>query len=170
MATGKGFTLIELLITMVLVGLITGLALLSMGTADPRDQQKLEAERLSRLLALASQEAIASGGVIGLEVFKKGYRFAVLQKKQWQPETKDDLFRLRTLNPQVQMALMMERSVVKLKTVPVLGVDAQPQIFLSPDGEMPLFQIKVTADKSDSVFVVSNSSEDGLLVSTEARR
>ena len=61
----RGFTLIELLIVLVLISLITGMAMLSMGTADPRDQQKLEADRLVKLLELATQESMARGEVMG---------------------------------------------------------------------------------------------------------
>jgi len=95
MNTGKGFTLIELLIVMVLIGVIMGMAMLSMGTADPRDQQKTEAERLVKLLDLASQEAIVRGEVIGLELFGQGYRFAVVKNNKWSEESTDMVFRPR---------------------------------------------------------------------------
>lgn len=166
MTSSRGFTLIEVLITLVLIGVVTGMAFLSMGNAGPRDQQKLEAERLLRLLELAAQESVASGRVIGVEFFNKGYRFARLQKKDWQSEERDDVFRPRTLTPPVQMALLMGKSAARITPAPVRGVPPKPQIFLTPDGEMALFQIKLTAANSASVFTVANTAEDGLVLSS----
>jgi len=167
MNTGKGFTLIELLIVIVLMGLITGMAMLSMGTADPRDQQKLEAERLVKLLELASQEAIARGDIIGLELFSQGYRFAVVQNQKWHPETTDMVFKPRALMPQMLLVMIMGQNTVDLKRELILTIEPQPQIILTPDGDMELFQIRMTVKNGDSIFVVSNTQEDGLVISTE---
>lgn len=167
MNKAKGFTLIELLIVIVLMGLITGMAMLSMGTADPRDQQKLEAERLVKLLELASQEAIARGDIIGLELFSQGYRFAVVQNQKWQPETTDMVFKPRALMHQMQLVLVMDQKTAALKREPIQTVDPQPQIILTPDGDMELFQVRMTVKNGDSIFVVSNTQEDGLVISNE---
>ncbi|PPC91308.1 MAG: type II secretion system protein GspH [Methylobacter sp.] len=166
MSRSRGFTLIEVLITLVLIGVVTGMAFLSMGNAGPRDQQKLEAERLLRILELASQEAVAGGKVIGVEFFSKGYRFAELGKKDWQPELRDDIFRPRTLTPPVQLALSLGKADVKISSAPVRGVPPKPQIFLTPDGDMALFRIQLAAANSASVFTLANTAQDGLVLSS----
>jgi general secretion pathway protein H len=163
----KGFTLIELLIVMVLIGLITGMAVLSMGTADPHEQQKLEAERLVKLLELASQEAMARGDIIGLEIFSKGYRFAVVENQKWRQESTDMVFRPRTLMPQMLLALDMEQHPVTLIPDAIQASEPHPQIIFTPDGDLELFQIKMTLTNSDSIFVVKNTLKDGLVISTE---
>lgn len=164
----KGFTLIELLIVMVLIGLITGMAMLSMGTADPHEQQKLEAERLVKLLELASQESIARGDIIGLEIFSKGYRFAAVENQKWRQESTDMVFRPRTLMPQMLLALDMEQQAVTLMPEAIQASDPHPQIVFTPDGDMDLFNIKMTLKNSYSIFVVKNTPKDGLVIRTES--
>ena len=162
----KGFTLIELLIVLVLIGLITGMAMLSMGTADPRDQQKLEADRLVKLLELASQEAITRGEVLGLELFEHGYRFTVVKKQKWQPEVTDMIFKERELLPQMTLAFSMHQQAAFLNKLAVQGVEPKPQIILTPDGEMDSFQISLTMQNSDSTFLLTNTQNDGLVISS----
>ena len=168
MNTGKGFTLIELLIVMVLIGVIMGMAMLSMGTADPRDQQKTEAERLVKLLDLASQEAIVRGEVIGLELFGQGYRFAVVKNNKWSEESTDMVFRPRTLMPQMLLALALGEQAVILNRELIEIVQPKPQIILTPDGDMDLFQIRMAVEGGDSIFVVSNTQQDGLVITAES--
>lgn len=164
MSTTKGFTLIELLIVIVLIAVITGMAMLSMGTADPRDQQKQEAERLVKLLELGRQEAITRGDSLGLELFTQGYRFAVIRKQKWQTETSDMVFRPRSLMPKLQLVLLMEKKNIILKREPIESVDPQPQIILTPDGDMDLFELSMNLTDGDSRFVVSHNQQDGLVV------
>ena len=167
MNTGQGFTLIELLIVIVLMGVVTGTAMLSMGTADPRDQQKLEAERLTKLLELASEEAISQGEVIGLELFSQGYRFAVLSNNKWSEESTDMVFRPRVLVPQIRLMLAMGDNTIPLSQGSIPAIEPRPQIVVTPDGDMEPFQINVSLTNGDGVFAVSNTQEDGLVISTE---
>ena len=162
----KGFTLIELLIVLVLIGLITGMAMLSMGTADPRDQQKLEADRLVKLLELATQEAITRDEVMGLELFEHGYRFAVVKKQKWQLESTDMVFKERELLTQMTLAFSRHQQAVFLNKLAVQGVEPKPQIILTPDGEMDLFHISLTMQNSDSTFLLTNTQNDGLVISS----
>lgn len=143
------------------------MAMLSMGSADPREQQKLEAERLVKLLDMAAQEAIVRGDVIGLEFFKRGYRFAVVKNNKWAEESTDTLFRPRLLMPQMQLVLLLDQRTITLSPQPTQAIAPQPQIMLTPDGDIELFQIRMALKNGDSVFVVSNTQEDGLLISTE---
>ncbi|MEI8210462.1 MAG: type II secretion system minor pseudopilin GspH [Methylococcales bacterium] len=167
MRGGKGFTLIELLIVLVLIGVITGMAMLSMGTADPRDQQRFEAERLVKLLELATQEAIIRGDVMGLELFNHSYRFTVIKKQKWQPEMTDMVFKARELMPQMSLTFAIHQQDVNLTKHAVEGVEPEPQIILTPDGEMELFQISITMQNSNSTFILSNTQHEGLIISNQ---
>jgi len=163
----KGFTLIELLIVLVLIGVITGMAMLSMGTVDPRDQQKLEAERIGKLLELAAQESITRGDIMGLELFRHGYRFTVINKQKWQPEITDMVFKARQLMPQMSLSIAIHQQDVSLDEQIVESIAPKPQILLTPDGEMELFRIRLTMQHSNSTFVISNTQNEGLMITSQ---
>ena len=60
-AASAGFTLIEVLVVLVLIGVIAGLATLSLGNGAERELRK-ESDRLAAVLRLARDELLISGG------------------------------------------------------------------------------------------------------------
>ena len=170
MNTGKGFTLIELLIVMVLIGVITGTAMLSMSAADPRDQQKQEAQRLLRLLEMAVQETVARGDILGLEFFSQGYRFTRLQNNKWQPESGDMLFKAHALGPQMELKLRKDHKDILLSHESIELISPKPQIIFTPDGDLGLFEINLSIKNGDGILTVLNTQQDGLTIRTENPR
>jgi general secretion pathway protein H len=161
----KGFTLIELLIVIVLIGIMTTMTMLSIGTGNQRDWQRQEAERLVQLLKMASQEAIIRGMPIALECHQRGYRFMSINNGEWRTEVEDAIFKPRTLQPQLFIDLTIDKETVLLSAQEALKPD--PQIVFTPDGDMNLFQIKIRLTDSDETFTVTNTPKDGLVMSTQ---
>lgn len=162
----KGFTLIELLIVIVLIGIISSMTMLSIGSGNLRDQQRQEAERLLQLLQLASQESIIQGMPIGLEFFQHGYRFMMMDNAQWHSEQVDTLFKARALHSQLMINLQVEKQPVLLHDQ--ANVKSIPQIIFTPDGDISLFQVKIRLIDSDQLLTVSNTFNNGLGMSVEA--
>lgn len=88
--TQRGFTLLELLVVMVLIGIVAGLASLSIGDGAER-KLRSEAERLATTLALARDELLITGEsdrALGLR--RDGYSFLELvilddNTREWRP-------------------------------------------------------------------------------------
>lgn len=86
----RGFTLMELLVVMVLIGVVAGLASLSIGDGGER-KLRSEAERLAATLRLARDELLISGEsdrALGLR--RDGYSFLQLMllddhTREWRP-------------------------------------------------------------------------------------
>lgn len=161
----KGFTLIELLIVIVLIGIMSSITMLSIGSGNQRDQQRQEAERLLQLFQLASQEAIILGMPVALECYRHGYRFMTTADGRWHVETQDALFRPRTLHPQLFIELQVENRAVLLRDRENITPD--PHIVFTPDGDMNPFQVKIGLNGSAESFTVANTLKDGLVTATQ---
>ncbi|MGI3130033.1 GspH/FimT family protein [Halopseudomonas pachastrellae] len=89
-SASAGFTLIEVLVVLVLIGVIAGLATLSLGNGAERELRK-ETDRLAAVLKLARDELLISGGnerALGLR--RNGYSLLDLvllddATREWQP-------------------------------------------------------------------------------------
>jgi general secretion pathway protein H len=110
-----GFSLLELLVVIVILGVMVGMTVLSLGTLRAKDPAETEALRLNALLELLTEEALIQGRDFGLEFFEDGYRFL-----SWDPDSGlwsvvDDeaALRRRTLPDGLRVALAVEgREVV----------------------------------------------------------
>jgi hypothetical protein len=49
----------------------------------------------------------------------------------------------------------------------VSGSEPKPQIIITPDGEMDLFQVSLNMQNSNSTFFLNNTQQDGLIMSSQ---
>jgi general secretion pathway protein H len=164
----KGFTLIELLIVIVLIGVMSTMAMLSMGSGDQRNWQRQEAERLLQLIELAAQESIIQGTPVAVELFGGGYRFMFEENDKWHLEVPDAIFRARALHPQLFLELELDEKAVFLNRKESVLPNPEPQIVFTPDGDINSFEIKIGLIGSDETFTVMNTPESGLLMTVKA--
>lgn len=156
----RGFTLIELLIVLVLIGVITGMAVLAVGNDGKDRMHVIEAKRLAELLDLAEQEAMLRGEAMALELFEQSYRFLNLTESGWQVEASDMQFRLRELDSNVRLNLRIDAVAQPLKSSAAVAQQLQPQILLTPDGNSETVEITLS-DQHQSVMQISNTAEQG---------
>ncbi|HMN82766.1 MAG TPA: GspH/FimT family pseudopilin [Burkholderiaceae bacterium] len=134
-----GFTLIELLVVMLIIGI--ALATVSInGMPGSREGLRYETERLAQLLLLAREEAQVRGAPIRLEVDELRYRFAILQRGQWEPVLDDaDLrerrwegpTRLRIQKADGDVAIVFGRDAVDVPFMLTLARDGASNVILS---------------------------------------
>lgn len=107
----SGFTLIEIMVVMVIIGIIMSMAVLSINLNQSTILED-EVNRLRSLTLMASEEAVMQGEELAVQMHVNGYQFLRLlqtdQAWQWEPVSKDDLFRPRCFPPGLEMKLDLE--------------------------------------------------------------
>ncbi|MFA5530256.1 MAG: type II secretion system minor pseudopilin GspH [Thiohalomonadaceae bacterium] len=136
-ARHAGFTLIELLVVLVLIGIVTSIAVLSVGSSG-EGEVELEARRLAALMALANEEAVLKSREMGVAFTVDGYQFLALGDDNVWVALNDDTFRPRTLPTGFSLKLSMDGlpvDISKPKEVP------EPHVYLLSDGERTAFEV-----------------------------
>lgn len=152
----RGFTLIEILVTLVIMGLLAGLAALSVGGTAERAARD-EADRLHQLLSYASDEATMQGEELGLLVEDGSYRILRLdpESEEWQ-EASGKPFETHVL-PE---GLALEVDLVDAPRERAGNSDPEhpvPGILLLSSGEISAFRMDFRlANRSDPVAILES--------------
>lgn len=162
-----GFTLLEVMVVLVLIGIITSFAVLSIGGGTGQRLAE-EAQRLARLIELHQQEAILSGELRGIRFNPAGYvLFSLNDQGQWQPLNTSTGLTQQTLPEDMTLELWIEGRRVNLKNA------SEPQIALLNSGESTEFVavFSLTSDDQPGAPVqrVSGDSLGRLRVETVNR-
>ncbi|MEQ8206228.1 MAG: type II secretion system minor pseudopilin GspH [Woeseia sp.] len=177
----RGFTLIEVLVVVVIVGIISAVVLMSTTLVrDDRDLQQ-EANRLSSLIALASDDALFQGRDLGLEFMSTGYRFVEYDPYigQWNEIVGDDLLKPRSLPESLHFELAIEDRRVQLNEQPAATNNDQanninnrepsyaPHALLLSSGELSPFHLRVMRDSDRREFTVTVTPEGSVEVADD---
>ncbi|MFD2231748.1 type II secretion system minor pseudopilin GspH [Alkalimarinus sediminis] len=156
----QGFTLIEILVVMVLLGLLTGVAVFTLGSGKQQRELANESQRLHALLRMASEEAILSNTEIGFSITEDGYEFLQYDDKEltW---SNSSVAVLKSREFPEWVAVEFQRDGENLT---ILGREEEelkkPDMMLLSSGEVTPFTIRLQVEKnSESQFVISS---DGL--------
>lgn len=161
----RGFTLIELLVTLLVIGLLAGMASLSVGGSG-----RLESERLQHLdllvmrAAFAQDEAALSGRDIGLLIepdttaagSRYRYRWLEQRREGWRDLRGDNLALAQERSPEgLQLQLEVEGVEAVLRTQANSGLELlslAPQIVFFASGEVTPARLRIY-DRADGRLV-----------------
>ena len=155
-----GFTLVEVLVTIVLISIVLGIALLRIDIDSIDKRLKHQTGRMARMMELADQQAIFQSQEIGMLILKDNYRFYFLDKDKWKP-TEDPLLKQQQLDEDMEITVTIEGAEIDLKDL--VPKEPVPQIIFSSSGEWTSFEVLFAQmDNNDPTYVLSNI-ETGLL-------
>ena len=117
----RGFTLIELLVSIVIIGIVLSIAVLSLSLAGNDRDVRREAQRLITILEIAQDDAVLQGREFGIEFTTTGYRFVEYDpfSERWLEIPGEDLLRLRSLPEDYELSLYLEDKRITLDDDPV---------------------------------------------------
>ena len=165
-----GFSLIEILVVIVIIGIITGIALLSLGILGDDRQMQTEARRLASLIEVAQDESMMQGREFGIEFMNDSYRFVEYDPfiSQWGELLGDDMMRLRKLPDDVEFELRLEGQRVLLDNDPARFEDPEetsnrdlletysPHVFIFSSGDMTPFDLTILRSNDDQGVVLKS--------------
>ncbi|MBF0628732.1 MAG: type II secretion system minor pseudopilin GspH [Magnetococcales bacterium] len=134
----SGFTLLELLVVLLIVGVMMGMAALSVGSRDLEKVAREELDRLKVRIGLVVRESQLYGEEWGIRFHPNGYEFQILNdENHWLAPGADRLLQPhRFPDGFVSMELRVEGN---LEDKPLQPEDP-PQVIVSSDGTMTPFQ------------------------------
>lgn len=147
-----GFTLLEVLVVVLIIGVVLGLAVISIRD-DPGQRVQTEARRFAALATLASQEAVLQSREIAVELERTGYRFLMLQDGEWLPPG-DDVFRARTLPEDMELSVSIEGETAGQQRQQQGTTRRDPRIYMLSGGEMTPFELSIRHIDRDAVHRV----------------
>jgi general secretion pathway protein H len=134
----KGFTLIELLVVIVLLGIVTSFAILSMGTGSTERNMEEEAKRLHALIKLVREESIIQAKEIAMEINKQEYSFLEYKEKKWIPLS-GKIFHPSSIGEELKFRVETESpsKLFENKKIKIL------RLYFLSSGEQTPFQMKI---------------------------
>lgn len=134
----NGFTLIELLVVIVLLGVVTSLAVLSIDNSGSERQMEEEAKRLHALIRLVREESIIQAKEIAMEINKQEYSFFEYKDKQWIP-LKNKIFHPRSISDDLEFKVETdsEAKIFESKETELL------RLYFFSSGEQTPFEMRI---------------------------
>lgn len=168
-----GFTLLEVLVVVVIIGIITAMAVISVNVLGGDHEMQQEAERLQAILTQAREDAMLQSRDIGLRVDETGFDFLEYdgRRELWHVIPDDSLLRARALPEGLRMALRLEDRDVQLKPrqPETEREPVSPQVVLQGSGDLVPFDLLFSRDGTDERRRLHGTLEGRVEIHDDAR-
>lgn len=163
-----GFTLLELMVVIFIIGLMASVVVISL--PDPRPSLSDEAERTSRIMQMASREAIASGEPVGWRAGQAGHEFRRYRFGKWEPFDTGPLAQRQHLAFGEGVTVVVPRAsgannprrAADRETRKEIAV-FQPAIVFFPSGETSGASLVVRGSDDEHVLTIDSAAKVSLL-------
>ena len=166
---GGGFSLIELLVVAVIITVLAGAAVLSLGVVGNDRVIEREVFRLRTLLELLREEAVMLNRDYGVLFSETGYRFYIFdqQRLAWFEPLDDRFLSARQLQEPFSLGLRLEDRDITLDIEfgPEVLEAPQPQVVLLASGEMTPFEIAFYRELNGGQILLKSELDGSLEVS-----
>ncbi|HTT00982.1 MAG TPA: type II secretion system minor pseudopilin GspH [Steroidobacteraceae bacterium] len=152
----RGFTLLELMVVVVIIGIVTAGAILSLSVLGSDRELDNETQRLVLLMNYAREQAELQTREFGLYCTQDGYRFLAFDPRTnlWGDIGSDDSLHKRALPDGLTLRLAVEAHDVvlakasdkKKKTDPQ---DLVPHIMIFSNGDLTSFELTLARDGTE---------------------
>jgi len=168
-----GFTLLEVLVVVVIIGIITSMAVISVNVLGGDHEMQQQAERLQAILMQSREDAVLQSRDIGLRLDETGYEFLAYDSRdeRWNAVEDDPLLRPRELPEGLRLSLRLEDRAVQLKPrEPATDRDPiLPQVVLQASGDLVPFDVQLARDGTEERRRVSGTIEGRIELHDDAR-
>jgi general secretion pathway protein H len=171
----QGFTLIELLVVMVIIGVMVGTMLLSLGDRGHDSQLEKERDRLAALFNYVQERAALQTIEYGLRCEQGGYRFVMYDSRKalWLEDPLDEQLRARMLPDGLTLALSVEDRPIVLPAqsdprARLMSLDLTPQVMIYSSGDLTRFRLALTRAATHRSVVLSGASAGKVEISPMA--
>lgn len=151
-----GFTLLELLVVIVLLGIVSSFAMLSLNLTGLESELDEEARKIHALINLAKEEAIIQAQEVALKIDKQTYSFEYWdgEKEAWFAKT-EKVFRQRNIHDGLMLRFESEATKLFVKNDEDSKnkdeIENGTAYFLS-SGEQSEFTIKIEIKDDPQVY------------------
>jgi general secretion pathway protein H len=162
---GRGFTLIEILVVLVIIAVMTSIAVYRITLTGVDRGLELEGDRLSDVIAAATQQSGLEGRDLGLLFVPDHYAvfgYSAL-RAEWQPITDDRLYDRHALPEGIHLALELEGKPSVLKE-PEADQPVQPQLIVSAAGDISSYHLVLSREGSDYTYTIEGQPDGSLKV------
>lgn len=148
MKPAAGFTLIEVLVGIVIIGILSGVLILSSGLATRDRSPAGEAERVLRLLHLFRNQSVNSAMDLGLLLRDNRMLFLVRSPEGWQSEYRVAQRQYYDIPESIRVTLELDGI-----TVDTDEDTALPHIVFLSDGQISPFSLRLQGPGTEPVAI-----------------